>query len=88
MDFKVSERTKIKLTIPSLGKTYELSKPTFADQEAYEDELREASEKNTSSIKPMIKFLASTGIPEADARKLDSEEYTQVIQFIMGAKKN
>lgn len=88
MEYKVSERKKISVTIPSLGKTLSLNKPPLAAQMAYEDELKDATEKKVSVLKLMIKFLVGCGMPEELAGLLDNDEYTEVVNFVLGTKKN
>lgn len=85
---KIKERKKVKLFIPSLNKEYELSKPTFGEQEKYQEQLSNIKDEKGTSMGPMIDFLASMGIPKDDVLKLDIDEYTEIIEYVVGSKKN
>lgn len=81
----LGERRKYKVSIPSLGKEYELTKPTFAEQEAYHDAL---STDGGNKFTVMIKFLGSMGMPEDAVKQLNMDEYAELIEAVVGAKKN
>lgn len=81
----LGERRKYQVSIPSLGKEYELSKPSFEQQELYHDAL---AADGGNKLKIMIDFIVSMGMPEADVKKLNMDEYAELIEAVVGAKKN
>lgn len=88
MENKVSERKRVKVEVPSLGKTLELRKPTLGEYGAYEEALENAKNGKGSLHKAMIDFAVSLGVPQEDVGKLDSDEYSEILSFAMASKKN
>lgn len=88
MEYKVSERKKITVNVPSLGKTLSLRKPTLGEQESYENSLNESLEKKKSVAAAMSGFLVSIGASAEDAKNIDTDEFSEIIQHVLGSKKN
>lgn len=85
-DLVIGEKKKKSITVR--GQKIEMRRPSMKDQLVYEEALNKAQNKEGSAIKAMTDFLVNLGMPEELAMDFDSEEYGQVIEYLVSSKKN
>ena len=81
-------KTLFKMDMDIRGKVYTINKPSLGKQSEYEQALKLAEKDGTSVFKLMIGYAVSLGLPMEIASELTNEEYTLVMEYLNGSKKN
>lgn len=86
MEFKVNAPGKLKVLVGE--QTYELTKPKMGQQIELEKAIKACEADKSSLLLPMIKWVASLGMPEEVCMDMDQETFMELVTYISGSKKN
>jgi len=81
----IKEPTKVLINI--LGKEYSVRKPTIGEVEENAEMAKGSDKDPSTTIKNVVAFVAKLGIPEDVLRNLETEQLTEIMEYLNGSKK-
>ncbi len=82
--FEIKERPKQKVVI--FGTEYEVARPTLGEVEEFQE--KSASTPAEKQLPLMVDFLSKLGLPAEPVKKLDVDQFMELVAFVSGSKKN
>lgn len=81
----LKEPTKVLISI--LGKEYSVRKPTIGEVEDNAEAAKGSENDPSATIKQVISFVSKLGIPVEVLRNLETEQLTEIMEYLNGTKK-
>lgn len=85
-EFIRNERSKLAIKI--YGKEFSINKPTVGQAEKIQSDLEAAKDDSKKTYSIIKSFLMSLGLPLEVIINLEIDHFTELVEFVIGVKKN